>query len=125
LHDDPEQARQHQQIVQIDITADVFDVVVDGDAERNFVKDAAFDFRAILDRFEDRIMASGDAIDFDHRVFPHAGDVIIMEFRKRPFVFTHVWQNATFENDLCIEGHLEVVGLALHDLGGFADQTAG
>src|SRR3989338_7666385 len=79
LHDDAEQPGQHQYIMELNVAADVFDVVVDRDAERDFVKDASFDLGAVLDRFEDGVAAPGDAVDLDHGVLSHAGDIVIVK----------------------------------------------
>src|SRR5262249_49902803 len=111
--------------VQINVAADVFDVIVDGDAERDLVKNAAFNFGPVLNRFEDGVVAHSNAIDFDHRIFSHAGDVIIVKLRKRPFVFAHVGQNSAFYNNFGVVGPLKIVGSVFKGPGGVADEPAG
>src|SRR5262245_41363436 len=122
LHDDAKESGKHERLVDVDVADAISDVVVYRHSKRNFVKNTPFNLGAILNRLEDRITAHRDAVDLDYGIFPHAGNIVIVKFRERSFVFAHVGKDLTLENDLRVIGHLEIIGLAFHDLYGLADQ---
>jgi len=89
------------------------------------VIDAAFDFGAVLNVLEDRIVTHRDGFDVHDRIHARAGEIVILEFAEGSFRLTDFRWNFSFQDDLCVSRDFQIHGLALHELHLFLQQRGG
>ena len=87
--------------------------------------DAAFDFGAVLNVLEDRIVTHRDGFDVHDRIHPRAGEIVILEFAEGSFRLTDFRWNFSFQDDLGMSRDFQIDGLALHELHLFLQQRRG